>query len=243
MNLNRIFGGLMSSGVAGGVAGGAASALLIQGLGSKKGRKMAGSAMKLGGAAVIGGLAWNAYQNYRSQNAANPDNEAQVSAGLAESARGGKRWDGIEEEQFLPQATGDAARRDLLVLRAMITAAYADGHIDSAERLQIFERIEKLDLSHAEKGLLLEEVSSPLDVEQLVQQVPSRAMAAEVYAAALLIAGTPSASHRLFLQDLADQLALPAAFVASLQAEVAQPGELPSPPLQRGTAETVSPQA
>lgn len=235
MNLNRIFNGLMSSGVAGGVAGGAASALLVQGLSSKKGRKMAGSAMKLGGAALVGGVAWNAYQKYRSQSAGASEDNTGHSAGLAESVRGGAHWDGIDEEQFMPRASGEAARRDLLVLRAMITAAYADGHIDSQERLHIFERIEKLDLSHAEKGLLLEEVSSPLDVNQLVQQVPSRAMAAEVYAAALLMAGTPSPAHRLFLQDLSDQLALPAAFVDSLQEEVRQPGELPSPDLQRET--------
>lgn len=243
MNLNRIFNGLMSSGVAGGLAGGAASSLLIQGLGSKKGRKMAGSAMKLGGAAVIGGLAWNAYQNYRDQNSPAPDENRPQATGLAESARGGQRWEGISQEQFLPQSTGDAAHRDLLVLRAMITAAHADGHIDGDERTAIFARIEQLDLSHAEKGLLLEEVSSPLDIKQLVQQVPSRAMAAEVFAAALLVASTPSPSHRLFLQDLADQLALPAAFVSSLQDEIQQPGALPDVSSQRASGETVSPQA
>jgi uncharacterized membrane protein YebE (DUF533 family) len=240
MNLNRIFNGLMSSGVAGGMAGGAASALLVQGLTSKKGRKMAGSAVKLGGAAVIGGLAWNAYQNYRSQNPAQGDSR---SSGLAENARGGERWDGIPEDQFLPRDSAPAARRDLLVLRAMITAAHADGHIDGGERLHIFDRIEKLDLSHAEKGLLLEEVSSPLDVQQLVQQVPSRALAAEVYAAALLVADTPSPAHRLFLQDLAEQLALPAAFVKSLHDEVEHPQAAALDFEARDAGATVSPQA
>lgn len=243
MNLNRIFNGLMSSGVAGGVAGGAASALLIQGLGSKKGRKMAGSAMKVGGAAIVGGLAWNAYQNYRANNAAGDGSGDAHATGLAEHARGGKSWDGMSQEQFLPVGSAPAARRDLLVLRAMITAAHADGHIDAEERLRIFKRIENLELSHAEKGMLLEEISSPLDVQQLVQQVPSRAMAAEVYAAALLIAGTPSPSHRLFLQDLADQLALPAAFVSSMHAEVQDPGAGAASAEQFEIGETVSPPA
>lgn len=243
MNLNRIFDGLFSSGVAGGVAGGAASALLIQGLSSKKGRKMAGSAAKIGGAAVIGGLAWNAYQNYRAKNPGELEGDMAPAGGLAERVRGGQRWGAIDEEQFLPRASGEAARRDLLVLRAMITAAHADGHIDDDERLEIFGRIEKLDLSNAEKGLLLEEISSPLNVEQLVQQVPSRALAAEAYAAALLIASTPSPAHRLFLQDLADQLALPSGFVKSLHDEIKQPGALPNADLSRETGETVSPQA
>ncbi len=243
MNLNRIFDGLFSSGVAGGVAGGAASALLIQGLSSKKGRKMAGSAAKLGGAAVIGGLAWNAYRNYRSNNPGDSEGQLAQSPGLAERVRGGQRWDAIEEDEFLPQASGAAARRDLIVLRAMITAAHADGHIDDNERLEIFGRIEKLDLSHAEKGLLLEEISSPLDIEQLVQQVPSRALAAEVYAAALLIAGTPSPAHRLFLQELADQMTLPPGFVKSLHDEITQPGTLIKAGAAQESGETVSPPA
>lgn len=143
----------------------------------------------------------------------------------------------------MPQSSSEVAHRDLLVLRAMISAAHADGHVHDEERLAIFGRIEKLDLSHAEKGLLLEEVSSPLDVEQLVQQVPSRAMAAEVYAAALLIAGTPSPAHRLFLQDLADQLALPAGFITSLHDEMRQPGALPDAVAAPETDDLVSPQA
>lgn len=239
MNLNRIFSGLMSSGVAGGVAGGAASALLVQGLSSKKGRKMAGKAAKLGGAAVVGGLAWNAYQNYRERNG----EQGPESSGLAETARGGDRWDGISEEQFLPEGAAQAARRDLLVLRAMITGAHADGHIDAEERLRIYERIEKLELSHAEKGLLLEELSSPLDVSQLAQQVPSRAMAAEVYAAAMLMADTPTPAHRLFLHDLADQLALPAGFVRSLHEQLPAGEALPPADAERPNTLTVSPQA
>jgi len=238
MNLNRIFDGLMSSGVAGGVAGGAASALLVQGLGSKKGRKMAGKAVKLGGAAVIGGLAWNAYQKYRGQN---ETQSASAEQGLAESARGGDQWTGIPQEQFLPEGSAQAARRDLLVLRAMITAAHADGHIDTAERMKIYERIEALELSHAEKGLLIEEISSPLDVAQLAQQVPSRALAAEAYAAAMLIADTPTPAHRLFLHDLAEELALPAGFVRTLHEEAPSIEAIPA--VGREPAQTVSPQA
>lgn len=216
MNLNRIFDGLVSSGVAGGLAGGAASGLLVQGLGSKKGRKMMGKAAKLGGAAVIGGLAWKAYEQYRGKRGAQVSANGPVPAGSEAAA-----WQGITRDQFLPESGATAARRDLLVLRAMITAAYADGHIDTDERVKIYQRIESLDLSHAEKGLLMDEISEPLILEQLVQQVPNRAMAAEVYLAASLMANSPAPAHRLFLHDLAEQLALPAEFVAAMRKEVA----------------------
>lgn len=45
------------------MAGGALGLLL----GSKSGRKMGGKALKYGGIAVIGSLAYKAYQNYQSQ--------------------------------------------------------------------------------------------------------------------------------------------------------------------------------
>ena len=245
MNLNRIFDGLVSSGVAGGVAGGAASSLLISGLGSRKGRKMMGKAARLGGAAVVGGLAWKAYEHYRS-NRSEPG-AAVVPNGpvgaLADGAASDERWSGMHAEEFLPEDAAPAAHRDLLVLRAMITAAHADGHIDADERMKIYQRIETLTLSHAEKGLLMEEISAPLDLEQLVQQVPNRALAAEVYMAALLMADSTAPAHRLFLHDLAEQLALPAAFVLTMHEEVGMALNAVPVAQEAGRAMTVSPQA
>lgn len=214
MNLNRIFEGLLGSGVAGSAAGGAAAALLVQGPGSKKGGKMAGRVATPGGAAVVGALAWKAYERYRDS-----DGSGAGTAGDAPVPA----WRGLDEEQFAPRSSAPAARRDLLVLRAMITAAHADGHIDTEERLRIYGRIEALDLSHAEKGLLLEEIASPLSLEALAEQVPNRALAAEVYLGAVLMLAKPSASDRRFLEALAEQLALPVRMVRSLEA--ALPGE------------------
>ncbi|MEM1410996.1 MAG: tellurite resistance TerB family protein [Pseudomonadota bacterium] len=247
MNLNRIFDGLVSSGVAGGFAGGAAGSLLVNGLSSKKGRKLMGKAAKLGGAAVVGGLAWKAYENYRKGNAgaysaptgsAMPDNGAAMS-----QTANAERWGGMREDQFLPADAAPAARRDLLVLRAMITAAHADGHIDADERMKIYQRIETLPLSHAEKGLLMEEISAPLGLEQLVQQVPNRALAAEVYMAALMMTDSPAPAHRLFLHDLAEQLALPAEFVLAMHKELGTATRSEPAPTELPGSLQVSPQA
>ena len=239
MNLNRIFDGLMSSGLAGGLAGGAASGLLVQGLGSKKGRKMAGSALKLGGAAVVGGLAWKAYEQYRSRDAGTP-----LAAGAGAVAQPAQpAWTGLREEAFLPQESASAAYRDLLVLRAMITAAHADGHVDAQERMAIYERIETLQLSHAEKGLLIEEISSPLDLYQLVQQVNSPALAAEVYLAAVLMVDPREPAHQPFLNELAQRLALPPELVATLEAQGTPASSLPPINLPRAEVGTISPQA
>lgn len=197
MNLNRIFDALVASGMTGQLAGG-----------------IAGTPAGPGGAAIVGGLAWQAYERYR---AARPDAAATTADDGA--------WRDLSRHAFLPPSAAPAARRDLLVLRAMITAACADGHVDTDERVRIYRRIEALDISHAEKGLLLEEISQPLALYQLVQQVPSRAFAAEVYLAAALVADTPSPEHQVFLQDLAEQLALPPDLVLALrrQASAALP--------------------
>ena len=240
MNLNRIFDGLVSSGLAGGLAGGAASGLLVQGLGSKKGRKMAGSALKLGGAAVVGGLAWKAYEQYRNGDAAAP---AAAAAGAVPQPTAQPAWAGLREDAFLPRESSAAAYRDLLVLRAMITAAHADGHVDARERVAIYERIETLQLSHAEKGLLIEEISAPLDLYQLVQQVNSPALAAEVYLAAALMVDPRQAVNRPFLDELSQRLALPTELVASLEAQAAPAPSLPPINLPRAEVGTVSPQA
>jgi uncharacterized membrane protein YebE (DUF533 family) len=67
-------------------------------------------------------------------------------------------------------------------------------------------------------------------------------MAAEVYLAALLMADSPAPAHRLFLHDLAEQLALPAEFVAAMHEEVspAKPSGMEASPSR---SPLVSPQA
>jgi len=55
--------GNMPGGLVGGAAAGGLVALL---LGTKKGRKYGGAALKYGGMAALGGLAYKAYSNYKS---------------------------------------------------------------------------------------------------------------------------------------------------------------------------------
>lgn len=223
MNLNRIFNGLIATGLAGEIAGLGAGASLAGGGGrfGGRGRGPLGEAARLRGAAVIGGLAWKAYEQYRAA-------EANAPGSTADDAQ----WHDIPRDAFLPVSAAPAARRDLLVLRAMITAAYADGHVDTDERVRVYQRIEALELGQAEKGLLMEEISQPLELYQLVQQVPSGAFATEVYLAAALVADTPSRAHRparqLFLRELAEQLALPRDLVRALQQQ-ASAGERSAP--------------
>ena len=59
MDLNKIVSSLAGSGVLGGFAGGALGGALMS---NKKARKTAGTLLKVGGIAALGGVAWKAYQ-------------------------------------------------------------------------------------------------------------------------------------------------------------------------------------
>ena len=66
LDLNRIVSGLADSGAVAGLAGGLAGGTVVGALSSKKGRKTAKKVAQVGGLALVGGLAWKAYQNYRN---------------------------------------------------------------------------------------------------------------------------------------------------------------------------------
>lgn len=63
----RLLDQLVGSGAAGGFAGGLAGGALANVLSGKKARKVAGSALQLGGMALVGGLAYKAWQNYQQE--------------------------------------------------------------------------------------------------------------------------------------------------------------------------------
>ena len=69
VDMNKLLGqflGNIASGLAGGMAGGLASSLLT----SKSGRILGKNALKLGGVAAVGTLAFTAYQPYNSNQVA-----------------------------------------------------------------------------------------------------------------------------------------------------------------------------
>jgi uncharacterized membrane protein YebE (DUF533 family) len=67
-DINQILGKLLGSNLAGGFAGGLAGGLASNVLTSKSGRKMGKNALKMGGVAAVGALAYAAYQRYAAGN-------------------------------------------------------------------------------------------------------------------------------------------------------------------------------
>ena len=196
----RLLDELVGSGAAGGFAGGLAGGALANMLGGKKGRTLAGSALKGGGLAVVGGLAYKAWQNYQ-QGAAVPASAQPVDRGVEPPPADGA---------FMP-TPNDAAGANalsLLLARAMIAAAKADGQIDTRESQTILNQINALELPADDKAFLFEEYGRPLDIDALVQEVDSPEHAAEVYAASVLMVEPPSAAEKIYLDTLARSLKL-----------------------------------
>ena len=202
---------LVKSGAAGGFAGGLAGGALANLLSGKKGRKLAGSALKVGGLAAVGGLAykaWQSYQNGSSQSSA-PAETGGVEMPPADGA-------------FLPQQGDTAATTALSVLlvRAMISAAKADGQVDTQESQAILNQINQLDLPAEDKAFLFDEYGKELDIAALARDVDSPEHAAEVYAASVLMLASPSAPERIYLDTLSGALGLEPGLAREIQSTV-----------------------
>ena len=229
-DLNKLVSSLSSGGVVSGFAGGLAGTALAGALTGKKGRKLAGSALKVGAVAAVGGLAYTAYKRYRNNNqATGTGQEAAPPAGPVPAAAlppGAQQqhWGDIDADRFAAAIEDNGGAGGLLLLRAMIAAAYSDGHIDSDEQNRIFAEVERMRLTSQEKALLFDELRNPLGMQELIQAVPSQEAAVEVYAASLVAIDETTSDGQLYLRSLAAALSLPDELVISMyeQAELAR---------------------
>jgi len=241
MDLSKLVGGLSKSGALSGFMGGVAGGGVTTMLASKKGRKMGKGVLKVGALAAVGGLAWKAYQQYSTnkvapaQVAGNVQSQAQpqpqvqsVGAntyGASASAQASQfdfRPAVIEQQAFEEVVQEDNEQGQLILMRAMISAAHADGHIDDDERQRIFAQVETMELSVPEKAMLFDELRKPLSLQQLVQQVPNAQTGIEVYAASASAINASDPSSAAFLQSLSQQLCIPRELVESIHQQLAQ---------------------
>jgi uncharacterized membrane protein YebE (DUF533 family) len=120
------------------------------------------------------------------------------------------------------QLSGTAAQnRSVALLRALIAAAKADGHIDVAERAKINDQLRHLDLDAEIARFIDQEIARPLDVQEVAAGADSPEGAAEIYLASLLVIDDQNPAERSYLDELARALGLAPDLVTRLEAEVA----------------------
>jgi uncharacterized membrane protein YebE (DUF533 family) len=202
-NAQQKFQGSPLNSFGGGAAMGGVLGLL---LGGKKMRKMAGGALGYGGAAVLGALALRAYQNYQQGKS------VQAPAALSENDLAQVTPSNLPHA--LPAADGSPF--ELLLMRAMVGAAKADGHIDAQEQQHVFEQVERLGLDAEAKAAVFDLLAKPLDLSRLDSSVGNEAQRAEIYLAARLATDGSHAGERAYLDALSARLQLPAPLRAHL---------------------------
>lgn len=116
---------------------------------------------------------------------------------------------------------GAEDREALLVIRAMIAAARADGALDAEERAAIAGQLDQAGLEPGARELVLAEFASPAPLEALAAEITDPVLAAQVYAACVLAVGAPSSAERAWLDALARRTGLDAAAVAAIERRLA----------------------
>jgi uncharacterized membrane protein YebE (DUF533 family) len=108
----------------------------------------------------------------------------------------------------------------LLMLRAMIAAAKADGAIDAEERGRIAAQLDGAGLSPAARDKVLADFDKPLAPAALAKLASDPMLAAQLYAAAVVGAGEIAAAERAWLDDFAKALKLDRAATAAIEARL-----------------------
>lgn len=190
------------------LAAGAIAAVL---LGTGAGREVTGAAVRLGGLAAIGGLAYKAYQNYKSGNA-----PAEVPAAGEPELQPPPKDTAFHPSQA-PQGEDEFT---LTLIRAMISAAKADGHVDDDERRKIAGKLSLAGIGPDAEKFLMAELERPLDLDTLVASAHTDAQKLELYTASRLTIDPDTRAERGYLDLLAGRLGLPDALVDHVEATV-----------------------
>jgi uncharacterized membrane protein YebE (DUF533 family) len=220
--------GQLLQGLGGGAGGGGLGSLaeMAQGMfGQAKGSVQSGNPLAIGGLAALAGallgggggaargaigggalallgtLAMQALRS-RQQQSTRTDTDS-----LAREAPLGLREpQNASEEQELEQ-------RALLIVRAMVNAAKADGQIDGQEVERISAKLGEAGSDQEARAFLAQELQKPIDSDAITRQISDPELAVQVYAASLLAIEVDTAAERAYLRDLAARLGLDASAV------------------------------
>jgi uncharacterized membrane protein YebE (DUF533 family) len=183
----------------GAAIGGLAAVLL----GTGAGRAITGSVARMGGMALVGGLAYKALQNYQ---AGKPLLDLQNAA------------QDLQQQTAALPAPDVGQEQALRLVRAMISAASADGVVDDGERQAILGNLRAAGLEADAAQFIEAEFANPADIGTLAAGIATADEAAQVYAAARLAIDPDTADEQAFLAALAEALSIDSALVAHIDA-------------------------
>ncbi|MER2497416.1 tellurite resistance TerB family protein [Vibrio neptunius] len=166
---------------AGAVGGGLVNLLMGSKKSKKLGKKVGKNALKIGGAAALGALAYTVYNNWQ-----------------------GKQKTASVREDF---NANDTIHNELII-KAMIAAAKADGHVDAEEMQRIESTLKEAGADTGLQTVLHNELNKPLDPSEIARLAQSPQQASEIYLASLIVVDEQNFMEKAYLQELAKQLQL-----------------------------------
>jgi len=178
---------------AGAIGGGLIGMLMGSKKSKKMAKKMGSGALKVGGAAALGALAYKVYNDWQSKQDAQGVNET-----------------------FDP----DDNKHAKLILKAMIGAAKADGHVDEEEMARIEQALTEMGADDRVRQLVHQELHKPLDPAEIARLATSPQQASEIYLASLIVADEQNFMEKAYLQELAKQLNLSPEVTHQLEAQL-----------------------
>jgi uncharacterized membrane protein YebE (DUF533 family) len=214
-------------------AGAATGGLVGLLLGSKKAKKVGGKLLGYGGAAVLGGLAYKAWQNYQAKqpqrghqqpmqrqgsvpNAGYAPHSTTATGSLGGAPLALPQPDGTPFDPGIGTAA-DGKPFALALVRAMIAAAKADGHIDAREQSQLFARIEELQLDADAKAFIFDELGRPANLDAIAALPNGPEQAAEIWLASRLAIDPDDVREKAYMSALAAKLRLPPELLNQLE--------------------------
>lgn len=118
-----------------------------------------------------------------------------------------------------PSPASDSARAANM-LRALVYAAKADGHIDDKEQTVISDQVRKLGLGRQAQAIIDEAVNEPLDPNRLARNVADADEAAQIYALSAAVTGMDHFMERNYLDALATALRIPPQVKSAVEARL-----------------------
>jgi uncharacterized membrane protein YebE (DUF533 family) len=184
-------------------------------LGTGAGRQLTGSALRVGGLAAIAGLGYQAYKNWQAGQQPQPIDATTAAASEPEliappSGTGFSVDDQANNPDFA-----------VVLVRAMIAAARADGHIDDAEREAILGKVKLAGLGADAEAFLEGELTNPVDLDAIIAAATTESQKVELYTASRIAIEPDGRAERGYLALLAGRLGLAEALVDHIEATVA----------------------
>lgn len=202
----------MASQTPGGVGG-----LLGAGaLGALLGSFVSKSVLKDAALVGAGAVAWNFYQKW-SQN------RTKQATPRVEQISSRPTWERQESPARIESSVAVAPDATaMLMLRAMVYSARADGHMDATEQGRILKLVEQIFPGQDMTLVMTSLMNEPIDPSRLAQEVRSAEQADDLYRLSCLIVEIDHFMERGYLDGLARALHISEEHKRTLEQEVAQ---------------------